>query len=288
MAARRLVSLVVVVHLFCPGCITLPRLLSGNDCAPQAQSCEGGTIRVKAPPQKIVIEQPQYTPGAGPCKPESAPEKGKPESAPEKGKPESAPERARPEAAPRREAPERRPEAEVGAESAAGTLAALGQIASLTRTTAMTAPLGTVNPGATALGIGVRWIHIPIPVPRLFSVNETPSVTVPLSEANLMPYGYGTGLSEAALSSLLAAQQCPAGRTPTPRELAALVAQELAMQQAAPLRRETRATGPPPDNSERQQLEKKLSDAEAQIERLSQALQSLDKKLPGGRSNPDK
>jgi hypothetical protein len=269
------------------GCQLVPLTSPQPACKAPAETAEGGTIRVKAPPQKIIIEQAQGGPAEAPWKPVCAPEAGKQESG--KGKPESAPERGKPESAPRRETAEQRPEAEAGGESVAGTLAALGQIASLSRTTAMTRPLGTVNPGSSALGIGITWVHIPIPLPRLFSVDETPSVTVPLTEANLMPYGYGTGLSDAALANALAAQQQRvSGSALTPKEIAAMVAREMAAQEATAPRRETRAAYPPPDDAERQRLEKKLSVAEAQIERLSEALKFLDKKLPAANSGPDK
>src|SRR5262249_38402834 len=113
---------------------------SGQPCwrpgGEAASECEGPTIRVKAPPQKIVIEQPgclrrEAEAPRGPEK-EAAPDSG---PAPEREKAPGRPEAAR--------APAPRPE------SAAGALAALntiGQVAGLSRTTAMTSPLGTVNP----------------------------------------------------------------------------------------------------------------------------------------------
>src|SRR5262249_62017520 len=179
----------VLLLALCQGCVITPKGTPGAGCPPPAQTGEGAAIHVKAPPQKIYIEQAECAPPgeeAGKGKPESAPEKK--ESRPEsRGRPESERERERP-----RETREGRPEAAVERpESALGALSALGQIASLSRTTALTSSLGTVNPGSSCLGIGIQWIRIPIPLPRLFRVDETPSVTVPLNEASLMPVGYG-------------------------------------------------------------------------------------------------
>src|SRR5439155_22484248 len=103
------------------------------------------------------------------------------------------------------------------------------------RTTAMTRPLGTVNPGASGLKLGIRWIHIPIPCLRIFTVEETPSVTVPLSEANLTAVGGG-------VAGLLGADATGAGRQGVYREeIAALVAQEIAARRAQSARQESRA-----------------------------------------------
>jgi hypothetical protein len=240
-------------------------------CAAQPPASAQQTIRVKAPPQKIVIEQAE-------CAPEVEAPQGQPESAPAKPPPkEGRPESAR---KPQREAaeqPEAAPEAG-GAAVALGALGALGQLSGFSRTTAMTRPLGTVNPGCSALGIGITWIHIPIPIPRLFSVEETPSLTVPLSEANLIPADY-TGIAGGATS-------VAGGRGVTRQELAALLAQELAAQRAQQSRREAAAAGPPADDAERRRLEKKLSDAEEQIDRLSKALKAIDDKLPAPKMRP--
>jgi hypothetical protein len=143
----------------------------------------------------------------------------------------------------------------------------------------MTRSLGTVNPGSSALGLGIRWIHIPIPFPRIFAVEETPSVTVPLSEANLTAVGGG-------VSGLLGADgQVTGGRGISREELAALIAQELAARRAQSARQESQSRCPPEDDAERRRLEKKLSNAEAQIEKMSEVLKALDDKIPA--RNPD-
>jgi hypothetical protein len=239
----------------CAGCLVAPKGLPEYGCQPFAEPQQSQTIHVKAPPQKIVIEQPD-------CPPAAESPKGQRETAPQ----------PRPETSrqPQRETNPQRPQTEAEQESAAGTLAALGQIASLTRTVAMTHPLGTVNPGSSALGIGITWIHIPVPFPRIFSVEETPTVTVPLSEANLVSVGYngqvGTGQG--------------GGRTLSRDEINRLVAQEIAAQRQRVPRQEAAPSCPPADDAERRHLEKKLSDAEAQIDNLSKILKSLDDKIP--------
>ncbi len=268
MRTQRSVAVLAASLALCAGCLTGPKAPSaGESCPPATQ--EGPTIRVKAPPQKVVIEQPEYAPPTQPCPP-GAPEKKK-----EDGRPESArqPER------------ERRPEREAAAapESALGTIGALGQIASLSRTVAMTRPMGTVNPGASAIGVGLRWIHIPLPFPRLFSVEETPSVTVPLSEANLVPFG-----AAGPQINLGGREACFGGeRGLTREELSAVIARELAAQRAAaaapPPRHEAAPTPPPADDADRKRLEQKLSEAEAQLEKLSKVLKSLDEKIPDAR-----
>jgi len=221
-----------------------------------------------------VIEQPDLASEPEQCRPPTE----KPPAAPEKkeqGRPQASPR-------PRREAEERRPEEEAGLaqpQSALGTLASLGQVTSLTRTTAMTRPLGTVNPGASGLGLGIRWIHIPIPFLRIFTVEETPSVTVPLSEANLTAVGGG-------VSGLLGTEALGAGgRGLSREEIAALVAQELAARRAQAARQEAPARCPPEEDSERRRLEKKLSNAEAQIEKMSEVLKALDEKIPAKNSD---
>jgi hypothetical protein len=260
MPILRLVSIAGLILGACPGCITGLTGKTGGACPPPAECPDGSTIRVKAPPQKIFIEQPECAPAAEGCK-------AKPEAAPEKKeeRPESA---KQPEAEKR----ERRPEPEAGRqEGALGTLSSLGQVASLTRTVAMTRSLGTVNPGASALGLGIRWIHIPIPIPRLFSVEETPSITVPLSEANLTAVGGFAGGN--------------GGRGLTKDEIAALVAQEMAAQRAQRQEAQRQEAAPPcpASDTEQRRMEKKLADAEAQIEKLSNILKSLDEKLPAKR-----
>ncbi len=246
---------IIVLLACCPGCLTLFKDPTKN-CQPEAQGGDGQTIRVKAPPQKIIIEQPE-------CAPASEAPKGQGETTPESnnGRPETS------------RQPQRRPESEGEQEGALGTLAALGQVASLSRTSAITRSLGTVNPGASALGIGITWIHIPIPLPRLFCVDETPTVTVPLSEANLMPVGY-----REAYGTYDARQ---GGRGTLSRdEIGVLVAQELAAQRQRASHQEAAPQSPTTDDAERRRLEKKLSDAEAQIDNLSKVLKSLDDKIP--------
>lgn len=248
------------------GCHFLPKCKQVCDAPPPppvpAQP-EGETIRVKVPPQKIVIEQ-------QPCAPVKeviqAPEKEQPTP-----KKESQPEAAR--------QPERRPEAEAARpESTLGTLAALGQVASFTRTTAMTSPLGTVTPGSAGLGVGLRWIHIPIPCLRIFTIQENPTITVPLNEANLVTAGFPE-----AYPGLLAGQRelAGCGRGLTRQEIAALLAEELAARRTAPPR--VAAPSPPPTDAERARLEKKLAEAEAQIQRLSETLKAIDDKLPASK-----
>lgn len=258
MISRSVTAGLVIVASLCAGCHTDFAKVLGTDRPGRADCCDAGTVRIKAPPQKVVIECPDAAPECAPELP--------PICAPVPKKPESKPEPKQPE----REGKERRPEPEAGrGESALGTLAALGQVASLTRTTAMTSSLATVNPGTSSLGIGIQWIQIPIPFPRLFRVNETPSVTVPLSEASLQPVGFGGAGVDPRLAGC---------RGLSREELAALVAQELAARGGTP-RRDDRCR--PADDAERRQLEKKLSDAEEQIERLSKLLKALDEKLPG-------
>ncbi|MBX9624528.1 MAG: hypothetical protein K2X82_12030 [Gemmataceae bacterium] len=244
---------VVLALLAAPGC-----LHHRGDRADRRVPAECGdepVVRVKAPPQKIVVELPENCP-PGKDKEEKAEAPGKPESArrqPERGAPESA--------------PAGQPESALGAIAAASQgLALANQIAGFSRTSALTSSLGTVNPGSAGLGIGVRWIHIPVPFPRLFSIQETPSVTVPLSEANLMHGGMaGHGLVGGA------------GRGGITREeLAALIEQEIAVRNRAAARKET---APAVDDEEKKRLEKKLAAAEAQIERLNKALDTLDEKL---------
>lgn len=269
MPNRTLASVAALVLAVSPGCMNLPKGTPASTCSPARQ--EGSTVRVKAPPQKIVIEQPEdCCPEEGAC-----PEEGETKPTPKKkeeGRPQANPR-------PRPQAEERRPTPEAGAAQpqagALGTLAALGQIASLSRTVAMTNPLGTVNPGASALGLGIRWIHIPFPLPRLFSVQETPSVTVPLSEANLTTAGYGgigTGL-------VAGNTQVAAGHGLSREEIAALIARELASRRDQANRQET-ARCTPANDAERGRLEKKLAAAEAQIEKLSKVLKALDDKIP--------
>ena len=65
----------------------------------------------------------------------------------------------------------------------------------------------------------------------------------------------------------------------TREDIAAAVARELSAQRAQAPRNE-KCAQPPADDAERRRLEKKLSDAEAQIERLSNVLKSIDDKLP--------
>jgi hypothetical protein len=269
MSNRTLAVAGLLLPLLAAGCLSSAKHAPGWGRA-NAGGCEEETVRVKAPPQKIYLEQPE-------CRPEEAEKERRPEAAPEKKE-------ARPEAArqPERERAPRQPEAEAQPESVAGTLgtiAALGQVASLARTTALTSPIGTVTPGAAGLGFGIRWVHIPIPFLHIFSVQETPSITVPLNEANLLPAGY-----ETAYTGMVAAPgRTACGRQLSREEIAELVAQELAAQRPLPRRKEAAAPPPSHDDAERRQLEKKLSDAEAQIERLSKVLQRLDEKLPAGK-----
>ncbi|MBA4067997.1 MAG: hypothetical protein C0501_30695 [Isosphaera sp.] len=254
MPSRRLLTGAIVLAL-APGCHHLHKAPRH----PADPDCPDDVVRVKAPPQRIAIELP---PGRDapepPAKKESAdlpPRRPTPEGM-DRGAPESA---GRPE-------------------SVAGTLAAVGQgltlanqIAGFSRTTALTNPLGTVTPGSAGLGIGIRWIHIPIPFPRLFSVQETPSVTIPLSEANLVPQGVAQhGLVGGA-------------RGITREELAALVEQEIAARNRA-----ARRDACPPADDEKKRLEKKLAEAEGKIERLSKVLDALDDKLtaPAGGWGP--
>ena len=255
MRRRTFASVGALVLALAPGCFTPPRRDPGPGSPPPCQGPEGPTIRVKAPPQKIVIEQPECGPPEQPgtCRPEPAPEKK------DTGRRESTP----------REQQESRPQAGARPESALGTLAALGEVASFSRTLAMTRPLGTVNPGASALGLSIQWIRIPIPFPRIFAVEETPSVTVPLSEANLQAVGYG-GVNMGVA----------AGRGPTREEIAALVARELAARQEQASHQGAAPACPPRDDPERRDMEKKLSEAEAKIEKLTKILKSLDDKLP--------
>jgi hypothetical protein len=281
MSCRRLVVGLMAVAL-APGCHHLhkkgPR--AGADRHP-AECDEEPVVRVKAPPQKIVVELPDGTrrevPDA-PTRKESAdlPPPVRPESAGLRRPPPEPADRGAPESA-----PAGRPESALGAVAAVGQgLALANQIAGFSRTTALTNPLGTVTPGSAGLGIGLRWIHIPIPFPRLFSVQETPSVTVPLTEANLIHAG---GVQQGVVGG---------GRGGITREeLAALVEQEV----AARARAAKRDACPPPAaaDEEKKRLEKKLAEAEGKIERLSRALDSIDDKLtapagwgPASRGNP--
>jgi hypothetical protein len=262
MISKKLLAVIAAISLaLSSGCIQLPKAPSDSNCQPQHDAAEGEVVRVKAPPQKIVIEQ-AACPPAGESAKTTTPEKK-----------ESSPESAK---QPQRESSPRRPEAEAGQpEFGLGTLAALGQVASMTRTTAVTRPITSVNPGGSALGLGITWIHIPIPLPRIFCVDETPSVTVPLTEANLVAPGFGGDV------------HAPGGQQLSRRELSALVAQELAAQRCPAPRNDASSAPAQNDDAERRRLEKKLADAEAQIEKMSKVLQSLDDKL-GPLSSPQK
>src|SRR5256885_2006989 len=100
------------------GCLALPKGGSNGDQCSAPGEHAGGTIRVKAPPQKIVIEHQEC------AEQEGENYKGRPESAPappekERGRSESAPERRRETRAPR-------PEAEQVAGRSEGALSTLG------------------------------------------------------------------------------------------------------------------------------------------------------------------
>ena len=266
MSHRLLGSGIALLTLLGVGCHSAPkggRLPEYNAAQPPAQCPPGNTVRVQLPPQEITLVQPG---GEGqtviPPVDLGTQPKGGPESDRRPGKPES--DFQRPPARPR-------PESDLGAEQEGalevlGAVSALGQIAGFSRTSAMTRQLGTVDPGSAGLGIGFRWIHIPFPWFRLFSVEETPSITVPLTEANLVAQGGGAMLGGRA-----------AGGGVSREELAALVAQEVARRSAN--RPRPPAPPAPEDDAERKLLEKKLAAAEEQMERMATTLKALSDKL---------
>ena len=243
MASRLMFSGLSLLVLIGAGCHSSQKAAALPECKVPPTQVE--TIKVQVPPQKIVIEQPTESTTLPPV--QITP------------KPESAP--APP---PRPESSTRTPRLEAsGIEAEAGALGALGQVAGFSRTAALTRSLGTVNSGGFSLGLGIQWIHIPIPLPRLFSVEETPSITVPLNEANLIQAGGVRG-----------------GESFTREDVAAAVAQELAMARIKAKQQEAAAAAPPPNDAERKALEKKLADAEAQIEKMNSMLKSIEEKLP--------
>jgi hypothetical protein len=240
---------------------------------------------VKAPPQKIVIEQPECA-AEEPGPKKEAPKAGKGETALEKKpQPEAAPEARRERPAPE-EAVVRRAEA---APQAEGALSTTLQIASLLQANATSSPLATVNPGSGALGLGISWIHIPIPVPRLFAVKENPTITVPLDSTHLLNMGGMAGglpLGAAAHRIVSGGSEARIGGCDlTKEEIAAAVAAELRRQKS---QSQAGARDADRSASERKVLEKKLSDAEGQIERLTNVLQRLESRLePVGRDRQE-
>jgi hypothetical protein len=259
-------ALILLVASLSTGCMHGRKQLfphrSGSDCNTACDD-EGQTIRVKAPPQKIVIEQPEQ-----PVQPPPDSQEKAPAPKPEPSKPESAPARPKrdvPESAPARDNPELGPAAALAI--ANQSLALAGQINSFRRTTARTNSLGTVTPGSAGLGFGLKWIHIPIPCPRIFSIEESPSITIPLSEANLVPVGAQAGVGVGARQGL------------TREELAAIVEQEMAAQKKCPPPNGNGSGKAPADDEEKKKLEKKLAETEAKLERLTKTLNALDEKL---------
>src|SRR5438128_435659 len=99
MRARTLALVASLALALCAGCRT-PGIPAGSNCQPAPERQEGPTIHVKAPPQRITIEDMECVPNPEPCKP--PPTESQPKS-PE-SKPEAKKEAARPESAPRREA----------------------------------------------------------------------------------------------------------------------------------------------------------------------------------------
>ena len=267
--------------LFTVGC-HLPMSSPNPSASPTSQAQETcAAIRVKAPPQKIVIEGVECESTTPPAEQKAPRTPSRPE------RQETAPEQkeSRPAETENLERTQTRQQVGEQTEAGLGGLAALGQIAGFSRTMALTSPLGSVNPGSSALGLGIGWIRLPIPYLRLFSVQETPSITVPLNEANLMPTGYSAGYA----NSLIGAGGPIGGiRQPSRDEIAALVARELAAQRCQPTREERASPPDGVDAATKRQLEKKLSDAEAQIEHMSRILQSLDEKLSQNGTSPSR
>jgi hypothetical protein len=248
------------------GCFHGRNSLKPEQCRSPVECVEEPTIRVKAPPQKVVVELPES------CSPGTAEPKRSEPSAPENA-PKPRTDRGTPESS-----QTGKPESVAGALALANTgLTLANQIAGFSRTTATTNPIGSVTPGSAGLGIGIRWIHIPIPFPHLFSVQESASITIPVSEANLVhagqfqQVGHVRGGGAGGISR---------------EELSLLVEQELAARSRTAPRKETCAAG---EDEEKKKLEKKLAVAEAQLDKMSKVLESLDNKLssvPSGGTLP--
>jgi hypothetical protein len=266
MSHRLLGTGIALLTVVGAGCHSAPKKGPLPACDTTQAPATQPPIRVQLPQTEITIVQPE-----GDACPTVVPpvQVGAPESAPKPppkppGAPESAPRRRPPpESAPEEEG------AEEGVLSTLGAINTLGQIAGFSRTTAMTRQLGTVDPGSAGLGIGFRWIHIPFPWFRLFSVEEQPSITVPLTEANLVAQGGGVGVGAHNI-----VRGGGAGGV-SREELAEIIAQEVARRN----RTKSPRPAPPADDAERQLLEKKLAAAEEQMERMAQALKALNDKL---------
>jgi hypothetical protein len=243
-----------------PGCLSIE--VKRNNCPPAAQAPSSQQeIHVKVPPQKIVIEDDDCSIVS--CS-EADPGNGERESGTDdKPRPKGARESGADREAGNDSAPVR------GATGAnASQLGISDTINTVDTMTAMTQPLTQTSPGGAALGLGISWIKIPIPVPRLFTVHESPSIRIPLTQANIMT-------SNPFVAPAMPVAPAPPPGQPSSNENAQLIAvlQALAQRQQAPAPAQSAAS------VQQAQLAKEVEAANARVEKMLTTVEGLRNQL---------
>ena len=228
----------------------------GNFCEP------GREIHVNAPPQKVVVNLPagdeKCAPGAPPC------EKPKEPSAPAKAQGEPEPEKAKAQGAPQQAQPQQFQPAGAAAMAGGMQLPPYAAIPTLR--------------GGVALSLSCDWIHIPIPIPRLRTVEAPPEtstayVGMGASAMGAMPYAAPAMMAppQYQMAQMEAAQQ---QQCYTPEQIAAAMAL---------IRRQQGASGAgaaaAASSGYEAELKKREKELEEKAERLQKATDKLDKLL---------
>ncbi|MGL4464398.1 MAG: hypothetical protein ACRC1K_19780 [Planctomycetia bacterium] len=267
----RWIAFVMAAFCVC-GCKTLDKFSGAADCSAD------DVVKVKIPPQKIIVESEDYD-DAQPC-PAREKSTGPGQEEYHELEVEAAPAPPR-RVDSRRESASRPAERRGGAEAAGGRefspVAVGAGIAAVQQLSAVTQPLTQQNPGGTALGIGVSYLRLSIPIPRLFTVQEAPSVTIPLTAANLTVPGLDPRLMAGGQTG--AGQGQRLSEQDVAQVVRAAIDDEMRRKRAAEEDETARAAV----NAEKAQLSKELKEANDRVLRLTAAVESIQKETAATR-----